>query len=130
MAEPVMTASGRSFRLVVVESPYRGDVKRNMAYLRAAMQDCLSRNEAPFASHAMYAYSGVLDDAKPDERSLGIEAGFAWGRAGARSGAIRAFYIDLGWSKGMQMARDEAQRCGQVISIRRVEAWGDGDDGE
>lgn len=41
-------------KLVVVESPYAGDVERNLRYLRAAMADCLARGEAPFASHGLY----------------------------------------------------------------------------
>ena len=41
-----------TMRLVVVESPYAGDVEANLAYLRRAMRDCLLRGEAPFASHA------------------------------------------------------------------------------
>ena len=36
-------------RLVLVESPYAGDVDRNKAYARAAMHDCIRRGEAPFA---------------------------------------------------------------------------------
>lgn len=41
-------------KLVVIESPYAGDVERNLRYVRAAMRDCLLRGEAPFASHALY----------------------------------------------------------------------------
>lgn len=48
--------------LVIIESPYAGDVDRNLEYLRAAMRDCLKRGEAPFASHALYTQPGVLDD--------------------------------------------------------------------
>lgn len=63
---------------VIIESPYAGDIDRNLRYLRACMADCLRRGEAPFASHGLYTQPGVLDDDKPDERKLGIEAGFAW----------------------------------------------------
>ncbi len=41
-------------RRVVIESPYAGDVERNLRYLRLAMADCLERGEAPYASHALY----------------------------------------------------------------------------
>ena len=40
-------------RLVIIESPYEGDVETNLRYLRACMADCLHRNEAPFASHGL-----------------------------------------------------------------------------
>ena len=85
-------------KLVLIESPYAGDVSRNLAYLRAAMRDCLSRREAPFASHALYTQDGILDDLVPDERELGIAAGWAWGR---RADLV-AVYTDLGWSEGMR----------------------------
>ncbi len=62
-------------RLVVVESPYAGDVERNLSYLRACLADCLRRNEAPIASHALYTQPGVLDDTKPEERKKGMMDG-------------------------------------------------------
>jgi hypothetical protein len=87
---------------VVIESPYAGDVERNLHYLRACMRDCLRRGEAPYASHALYTQPGVLDDQKPEERKLGIEAGYAWWDAAD----MIVFYADLGWSRGMSAARD------------------------
>lgn len=69
---------------VVVESPYAGDVERNLRYLRAALRDCLLRGEAPYASHAIYTQPGVLDDDIPSERTRGIHAGLAWGLAPIR----------------------------------------------
>lgn len=51
-------------RRVIVESPYAGDIERNMRYLRACLADCLRRGEAPFASHAIYTQPGVLDDSE------------------------------------------------------------------
>jgi hypothetical protein len=67
-------------KLVIVESPYAGNIARNVAYAKAALSDCLARGEAPFASHLLYPAHGVLDDTKSEERRLGIAAGFAWGR--------------------------------------------------
>ena len=62
---------------VIIESPFAGDIERNTAYLKAAMLDSLRRGEAPFASHGLYPQ--VLDDTSPEERHIGIHAGFAWG---------------------------------------------------
>lgn len=87
-------------RLVVIESPYAGDVPRNMLYARQAMRDSLQRGEAPFASHLLYTQPGVLDDAKLEERMLGITCGLAW----ARKAGLSVFYTDLGWSNGMLAA--------------------------
>lgn len=109
-------------RLVVIESPYAGDVERNLDYLRDAMADCLRRGEAPFASHGLYTQPGVLRDEIPEERAKGINAGFLWG---ARASA-RVFYTDLGWSTGMRLGHDEAIRLGQSIEIRRLPKWSGG----
>ena len=39
-------------KLVLVESPFAGDVEKNLAFARACLHDCFIRGEAPFASHA------------------------------------------------------------------------------
>jgi hypothetical protein len=64
-------------RRVIIESPYAGDVDANLIYARECLRDSLKRGEAPLASHALYTQEGVLNDDDPDERKLGIEAGFA-----------------------------------------------------
>jgi hypothetical protein len=56
---------------VVIESPYAGDVERNLRYVRACMRDCLLRGEAPYASHALYTQPDVLCDEIPEERQYG-----------------------------------------------------------
>lgn len=70
-------------RRVYVESPYGSSdlkiIERNVAYARACIRDCILRGEAPFASHLLYTQDGVLCDEVPEERELGMEAGFAWG---------------------------------------------------
>lgn len=86
-------------RLVVLESPYAGDVERNVRYARAAVRDCLDRGEAPIASHLLYTQPGVLDDLVPAERAMGIEAGLLV--RGAVAMRIRVAKLDkverLGW---------------------------------
>ena len=67
-------------RIVVLESPYAGDVGRNTRYIRAAMRDAFERGELPIASHALYTLPGVLDDTNPEEREKGIDAGFTVAR--------------------------------------------------
>ena len=106
-------------RLVLVESPFAGDVKRNLAYLRAAMRDCLLRGEAPFASHALYTQPGVLDDDKSDERALGIEAGLRWGK---RADAT-VVYSDLGISQGMALGIRRAVAEGRPVERRTLPGW-------
>lgn len=103
-------------KLVVVESPYAGDVERNLKYVRAAMADCLRRGEAPFASHALFTQPGVLDDGKPEGRALGIQAGFAWGEAAS----LTVVYDDLGISNGMRAGIKAAADAGRPIEFRRL----------
>jgi hypothetical protein len=104
---------------VLIESPYAGDVERNLRYVRAAMRDCLTRGEAPYASHALYTQEGVLDDLIPDERTLGIDAGLLWGAAAEKT----VVYTDLGTSRGMEYGIKNAEKAGRPIEYRTLEGW-------
>lgn len=84
---------------VVLESPYSGDVTRNMLYLHRCIRDCIERGESPYASHLML--TTALDDSNALERQLGIEAGFAWRDAASYT----VFYVDYGYSGGMLIAK-------------------------
>lgn len=106
-------------RRVVVESPYAGEVERNVAYARAAVKDCLARGEAPIASHLLFTQPGILDDDIPEERAAGIAAGLEW----AGFADVAAFYVNRGWSTGMLNARDHFLEVGIPIEVRKVESW-------
>lgn len=106
-------------KLVIVESPYAGDVATNTAYARACLADCLRRGEAPLASHLLYTQPGVLRDDVPGERALGIEAGLAWGRVAE----LTAVYTDLGVSSGMTTGIARAQAEGRPVEMRTVPGW-------
>lgn len=93
----------------IIESPYSGEVERNMAYLKRAILDSLQRGEAPIASHKLY--TDILDDNIPEQRALGIAAGFAWREVAD----FTAFYCDYGESEGMKEARLSLQAHGFVI---------------
>lgn len=106
-------------RLVIVESPYAGNVDRHIQYAREAIRDCLHRGEAPIASHLLYTQPGILVDELPSERALGMVAGQAW-YAVAHAAVV---YEDLGISPGMQAGIDEATRHGLPIIARSLDAW-------
>lgn len=108
---------GDLYEPVVVESPYAGDVERNVAYARACMADCLRRGEAPYASHLLYTQPGVLRDEVPAERVAGIAAGFAWRRVARKT----VVYTDLGISAGMQAGIDDAEDAGRPVEMRSLE---------
>lgn len=105
-------------RLVILESPYAGDVAANVAYARACLADCLARGEAPIASHLLYTQPGVLNDGVPDERARGIEAGLAWGR---RADAT-VVYVGRGMSRGMEQGIARARAEGRPVELRTLPA--------
>lgn len=108
-------------KLVLIESPYAGDVEANLKYLFRCMMDCIHRGEAPFASHAMYTQ--FLDDLVPAERLAGMEAGLAWGQRAD----IVAVYCDRGVSNGMQFGIDRALANGQPVYYRYLRDRADAD---
>jgi hypothetical protein len=105
--------------LVVIESPYAGNVEVNMRYLRSAMRDCIERGESPYASHGLLTQPGVLNDDDPREREIGIVAGFAW-RSVAEKTVV---YIDRGITRGMQYGIDHANAAGRPIEFRSMIDW-------
>jgi len=106
-------------KLVIIESPYAGNVEENLRYLRACMKDSLSRGEAPYASHGLYTQEGVLDDSIPEERMLGIHAGFAWRQVAN----LTAVYTDLGISSGMQYGIDDSKKRSMPVEYRQIGSW-------
>jgi hypothetical protein len=90
---------------VILESPYAGEVERNIKYDRECLKDSIKRGEAPIASHLLYTQDGVLDDTIEEERMLGINAGLAWKEVAD----LQVFYIDFGMSNGMKYARKYAK---------------------
>lgn len=103
-------------RLVVLESPFAGDVAKNIEYAKACVKDCLLRGEAPIASHLLFTQPGILDDDKPEERKLGIAAGHAWT---PKADAV-VVYMDLGISKGMKAGVDRATELGVPVEFRSL----------
>lgn len=102
---------------VVVETPFRGDRERNLAYLKGALKDCIKRGEAPFASHAIYTQ--VLDDNDPTEREIGISLGFNW----MMQADFVAVYTDLGITEGMRRGIEQAQKLGLAVEYRVLSEW-------
>jgi len=101
--------------LVIIESPYAGDVEQNLAYLKECQRDSIRRGEAHFASHRMY--TNALDDSVELEREIGLRTGYAWMRAADRV----AVYIDFGLSDGMKRAITEALKMKIPVEFRRLE---------
>lgn len=111
-------------RKVVIESPFAGNenhsTEEHIDYARKCMSDCLKRGEAPLASHLLYTQSGVLDDSVPEERTLGIQAGFTWNQL---ADAV-VIYTDMGMSSGMKWGIENAKANGTPIEYRSLNKEG------
>lgn len=115
-------------RIVVLESPCAGrppmwlpwwlrwvverwQRRSNLRYAVRCMHDSLTRDEAPFASHLLYTWPGLLRDHRIRERAVGLYCGFAWG---ARASA-RVVYCDRGISEGMRLGITQRPREQPVV---------------
>lgn len=102
--------------LVIIESPFAGNIDENIAYGRLAVRDSLLRGESPIASHLLYTQEGILDDTIPAERQHGINAGLAWGKVAHKT----VVYIDKGISPGMKYGIERARNEGRPVEFRSL----------
>ena len=102
---------------VILESPFAGNIDKNIAYARVCIRDCLKRGEAPIASHLLFTQPGILRDEVPDERALGMRAGLVWYEVPGIYGVV---YDDLGVSRGMQAGIGAALKAGASCVQRKV----------
>jgi hypothetical protein len=109
----------RKLPLVMIESPFAGDVDTHIKFARACMRDSLNKGESPFAIHLLYTQEGILNDDLPDERNLGIEAGLAWGKHASKT----VVYTNLGISPGMEKGIQRAKEEGREIEYRVLDPW-------
>ena len=105
---------------VIMESPYAGDedqIKINEIYGEFCMHDCLvNHNESPYASHLLYTRNNVLRDEVPEDRKLGIKAGFYWRDVAEET----VFYIDLGQTPGMKLGVEDIWKKSKSYSERKL----------
>lgn len=101
-------------KLVLIESPYSGDVEAHTQYARRAMLDCISRGECPLAGHLLYTQ--ILDDTIPEQRTLGIELHLSLHQVKIKT----VMYVDYGISPGMSEGRRAAELHDTVIEYRTI----------
>jgi hypothetical protein len=118
--QPTLKEKTEGFIRTIIESPFAGNVEKNLAFLRACMRKCLLQGEAPFASHAIYTQPGVLDDNDPEERQRGIHAGLAWADVAQKI----VTYTNHGISRGMESALARHRENGKVVEMRVLDGWG------
>ncbi len=103
-------------RCVIIESPYKGDFEKHEEYGSRCLADCLSRGEAPFASHLLYTRDGVLDDTVAEEREQGISSGLS---IGDRLD-VTVVYTDHGITDGMTTGIRRARAAGRKVEYRQI----------
>ena len=62
---------------VIIESPYAGDISKNVEYAWKCPIDSCSRGEAPFASHLLYTVA-VEKEEKYAQEELGTTDEAHW----------------------------------------------------
>jgi len=105
---------------VIIESPYAGDaetIRINEIYGELCMHDCLvNYNESPYASHLLYTRKWVLRDDHPEERKLGINAGFYWRDVAEQSN----FYTDMEITDGMVLGIKDCKEKDKPYEVRKL----------
>ncbi|SRR6266576_721146 len=101
-------------KLVSIQSPYAGDIERNVTYARRALQDSLQRGEAPFASHLLYTQ--VLIDGIAEYRALALKCDHAF----LAECDLVAVYSDFGVTEGMETAIEKASELNIQIDFRHI----------
>ena len=104
-------------KLVIIESPYAGDIEKNVEYAQKCVRDALERGEAPIAGHLLYTQPNILNDDDPNERQWGIDAGLAW-RDVAHGTVV---YTDLGITDGMEYGINMMKSAGKPVEFRSLE---------
>jgi len=104
-------------RKVVLESPFRSTetttIEQNRCYLGHCLEDCRSRREIWYASHA--GLTGEDDDELV--RLIGIRDGWTIGE----TMEYCVVYSDLGVTPGMKMSIDHYSAKGMEIKWRRLD---------
>lgn len=100
--------------IVVVESPFAGNMELHRVYAIEACADCFRRGEIPFASHLLYPQ--ILNELDNKQREQGIDSGYAFWPLASRI----VFYTDHGWSDGMTRARRRADNLGYTMEERQL----------
>ena len=103
--------------LVIIESPYAGEVETNIEYGRRCLRDSLARNESPLAGHLFLTQPNILNDSIPEERELGIDAHLAWLKVADKS----VVYTDRGISPGMLIGIEAAKAADVPVEYRTLD---------
>lgn len=113
--------------VVFLESPYSGDVDRNVRYVQLAIMDAaVVHGESPTASHAQMtqhprAQGYFVSDYDPKWDVLTRDGAIALSQALRHKCDKTVFYTDLGWSRGMTAAREYCQQHNLPFEVRTIQ---------
>lgn len=101
------------------EEKVREAEAQHLRYLKALARHAFSQGFAPFSSHALFTQ--WLDDHNAEERTQGIQAGFAW----AEGVQVVLVGVDLGVSTGMELGLKLHRQAGREVREVHLGAdWG------
>ncbi len=111
-------------KVVLIETPYSGDIEGNIAFCRKCMLDSWKKKEIPIATHLLWTnFHGdfVADDDK-DNTVMGREWALQCGdMLRHKKTDLVVFYIDKGWSSGMKHAMEQCLRRNIPREIRYLD---------
>jgi hypothetical protein len=115
---------------VSVESPYHNTdpniLKRNIKYAILCMKDSISRGEIPYLSHLLLTqtvYNGeylYVNDSFVDPLGIGRDNAIELTNKLREKVDMIVFYVDLGYSNGMEIAKNVALNKKIPFEIRKL----------
>jgi len=122
----------RNYPFVLVESPYSGDIPRNITYAQRAMEYLRSKKMTVFVSHMLWTqHSQAPDyyvsdfDSKYDIPNGGREESLNQLEDIRRECDKVYFFEDYGWSSGMKAGLDHCKKEGipyEVLTIGKKDS--------
>jgi len=112
--------------LVFIETPYSGDIDRNVRYLMLCGFDAAARHELGVSTHGSMtqhptckSYFVPDGDAKWDVMTR--EGAIQLGQALRMAAKKTVFYEDLGWSRGMKAGMELCVKQGLSFEVRKLD---------
>jgi hypothetical protein len=112
--------------MVMLETPYSGNVDRNLRYLMLCGFDAYARGEMPVATHAFMtthpaALHYYVSDYAKEWDVYSREEAIARGQVLRRRCDLTVVYADLGMSTGMKAAVHYCQQHGLPYEVRHLD---------
>lgn len=111
---------------VFVESPYSGDVDRNLRYLMLCNIDAFARNEMATSSHSFMtthpaAQQYFVSDYAPEWDIYTRDQAIHQAHVLRKRCDLTVFYVDLGWSSGMKVGKAYCDANNLPYDVRTVD---------